>query len=836
MISLASATWKLGIRLTLRKLAAFDEISSAIASEKAVSDYEVMYLTPKKRVDEFWERCRLTHVAAETSGLRMLQRRFAANTNDPEWINKAGVLIGSCYRKEVDSCFNPQKTANWDQVKNQRSGSCPSHVFKGKNWNELLAVPYWDLPGRVCGFLFIGREADITNDFVYKGMLYGSFDAGIAMLPTLLQGAHNRFGHTKFIFTDVDIAIRFHVRHSRDHDRMLPLGATWDRGNYATNKVWEWCHSDQLVFWGSDRLKTIAQAKKARGKVSMLQVTPTELETNMRNYSPAEWLERIRLQTMHWAPALQDYLSQVGELEAEEAFLYLDMHGKELEKFIEGCPHKLKNRLSYISAHRTFSTKVKFEGQWVFEKSDGWYLEKGGERISDAIVRVEELLTTLNNRSYYRGVVRFKDQTYPFTEKAKVLDRGMLEWAHTFLRDKMRVGVCQFYPSWNKKSINLAFLFSPPRLAQGVEMIGWDTVNRQFNFPKFSIKSQGAVTTEFSCLFDNDRVPARDLPAPGVMPRKHIETLSEQNDETRIFWAMAACVAANIIAPAVNRNQLPILLDGHGAQGVGSSAAVRLGCTELNTGMKKGRNDPCTVIGGYNTPHSWPTVVSPEIIRIGSWIDKKAAQNCIFSVPWILARVLALRGRVNIISQRRKLGSMQLAHHAAPYVLPNYIQDLYRRNILIPDERPDLVIDVLADLATWFGRIGGDRKAIEAASQIVYAPNSRPAADYFCELVFRLHSTGSLKFSHAAIDKTRSAILMVDKGENLIWISQDQFSDAVKRAGALAPDLLLVTKSLADSGVLLAEPECRQEQGWLIRGDWWNSKLEKWRADEHDDA
>ncbi len=83
--------------------------------------------------------------------------------------------------------------------------------------------------------------------------------------------------------------------------------------------------------------------------------------------------------------------------------------------------------------------------------------------------------------------------------------------------------------------------------------MGWDQLNRQFNFPQFAIRPGGEITTDFSCLFDNDMLPARDLPPPGMFPRKHIDDLSERNDETQIFWATAACVAANIVTGAVNR-------------------------------------------------------------------------------------------------------------------------------------------------------------------------------------------------------------------------------------------------------------------------------------------
>ncbi len=831
MIAIAAATWKLGIKPTLRKLARYDEISSALGSVEAAQNYQEDYVEPRRRVNKFWAKCQHTHVEGSTADLRMLQRRFGANEVRDDWVEKAGRFLGSCFKKDADSCFNPQRFKAWADGPSQ--GTYSSAIFRGPKWNELLAVPFWDFPGRICGFLFIGREARPDSDWVYKGIPSAAHEAGLAMLPALQMGAHKQLGHLKFVFTDVDLALRFHVRHLRDTRRPLPLAASWDNEKFCTQKVWEWFKARHLIFWGTDRLAAIAQAKMAGGnaKVSMLNVTRTELHTNMRNYSPAEWLVRMSKQAVPWAAALRTYLSDLHESEIETALIRLNLMGRDLTDFVKGCDGDLKRRMAFIHEHRTFAARVKFENKWVFEKADGWYLEKGGDRISNAIVRVERVLTTQDKRSYYQGVVKFNGESHPFTEKATTLDRGMLNWMQGFLRDHVKAGVPEFYPSWNRKSFQLAIAFHTPDYAQGIEIIGWDSINRQFNFPKFSICPGGEVTTDFACLFDHDRVPARDVPPPGPFPRRHLDTLSERNDETQIVWATAACVAANILAPAVNRNHVPTLLDGEGAQGIGVQAAERLGCP---TAFVQSRNDVPTSVASSRGSHCWPMMVMPSGgMKPGSWIDQEQMQNCILMLSWPTTRVLAMRGRANIIAQHRKLGSMQLTHHAAPYILANYLQDLYRRGIFLPDEHPDLARDVLDDMTDWFARQGGNREAVEAAIRILHTPSTRPARDHFSELVFRLYEDGALTFSRASFEDSKtakSAIVQVEGDRELVWIAQDPFSDAVRNAGGLLPDVLLVTKSLDEGGILVSEPDYRNERGWLVSGKWWENQLLKWRS------
>lgn len=832
MIALAAATWKLGIKQTLGRLSRDEGISTAIGAAGAAADYIEAYDKPRNRINKFWAKCRRTHVMGETSGLRMLQRRFNACDSTEMWNERAGQFMGSCFKPEVDRCFHPKRVESWAETSGKRTGTYSSNIFRGPKWNELLTVPFWDLPGRICGFLYIGREARAGKDWVFKGTLDSIHEGGLAMLPALMRGEHRVLGHTKFVMTDPELAIKLQIKHMKDTTRPLPLGATWDDGYTLSERIWKWFKAKDLVFWGTDLLKTVYQARMAQGRVSLLTVTSRELETNMWNYTPVVWLQRMEAKAVSWQEALEHYITPLNETDIEEVFLRLNLQGKELAAFIEGCQHELRERLRYINEHRVFAAKVKFEGKWVFEKADGWYLEKGGDRISNAIIKIEQVLTTLDQKSYYRGHIKFEGQNYQFTEKAATLDRGMLVWAQGYLRDVVKAGVSEFYPSWNKKSLQLAITFTTPTYAQGVEIIGWDQANHQFNFPKFAILPGGDVTDDFACLFDHETVPARELPVPSKLPVKHRDTLSEQNDETQIFWATAACVAANIIAPAVNRNPVPILLDGEGAMGVGMSAAVRLGCVETPL---QSRNDVASGLKATLGPHQWPLAVVPSGgLRPGNWLDSEYAQNALFQLPWATNRVLAMRGRSNVITHDRKLGSMQLAHHAATYVLPNYLQDLYRRNLILAEDQPDLAGNVLDDMTDWFAKQGGNREAVEAAHRILHTPGTKPARAWFAELVFKLYEEGALTHSRSSFTdakSTRSAIVQVDDPQKpLVWVSQDRFSDAVKAAGSLPPDLLLVTKSLADVGVLVSEPDFREEQGWLLPESWWNKKLSEWRS------
>ena len=40
------------------------------------------------------------------------------------------------------------------------------------DWNDLLVVPFFDLPGRLAGFLYAGRQLRHPEDFIYRQLWY----------------------------------------------------------------------------------------------------------------------------------------------------------------------------------------------------------------------------------------------------------------------------------------------------------------------------------------------------------------------------------------------------------------------------------------------------------------------------------------------------------------------------------------------------------------------------------------------------------------------------------------------------------------------------------------
>jgi len=801
MVTLAAATWKLGIRETLFRLGTEGILKPADTSAKNCTLYVKDHLSPRDRALAFWRDCQKAHAVAETATLRLLQKRLAAVRRDDDWFRRAGRFIGSSDAATVKEWAGPS-------------------LFPGRKWECLLSVPYWDMPGRLSGFLHIGREADRDSDYVFQGVVPRSRESGLAMLDALLEKPHPVLGADKFVFTDADVAMRLQCHHMRDTRRPLPLAATWDDNNYRTTAVWEWLSGESTVFWGGDYLQALRQARMADGLVSTF---PFERQTLMReelHTTPVAWMQRLRRTAVPWRQALRKHLEELSEPVIEDALAYIDLRGRELDEFITGCRPGLRDRLDYIRRHRTVGVRLEFDNQWVQEKNGGWQTESG-KQISNFTMQIEKVLNT-PQKSYYQGSVFFKGERYPFMVPTTTLDEGVRSWVSKFLRDEARAGVAELCPRWGKKALDLALRMHPPEYVKTTGSVGWCHEEKQFTFPTFGIKFGRVKELEVSVV-PTTNTPAAELPLPGIIPLKFRQALAKRNEETELIWATAACAVANIVAPAVNRNQHPILLAGAGARSVGADSLKRLGCTSIRV---PDGSDLAVLIEKVRGGHTWPIVTRFERPAAAcEWVNEPAVQNLAVGLSRVGCRMLALRGQYNLIEQTRELGSLQLAEGAVRHIIPNYLQYLSEKQLALPETDRDLAMDVLGDMYIWFKSLGSRPKAVERAKRVLHTPTSTPAATHVEVAVADLHAQGLLPFARAGYDTIGKNIGIVEMPDaEAVWLSQDRFCTAVQADCGLTPDILLITEALEEAGILLGEPSRDNMRGWLLKPDWWPNR------------
>lgn len=841
VIELAAAAWKLSIRATIKRLDVQGvDVSLGVPLDQSITYYEQEILEPRRRMRDFWELCKQNYANADTAELRDLQRKLGTNVNLVSlWPDPRKQVLGASTVRELEKWNYPKQAKN-DEMPTPRGGY---KRFVGARWGSLLVIPYWSLPGRLSGFLCIGRKVDPLKDFVFiqcwENVNCGiKPEAGLGMLPALQQPRHPALGRDVVVTDDALLAMKLQVRNAKSSGQLLPIVATWHNPGYTSTslRMWDWISTDRLVFWSPEpSLNLINHARAVNARVSLYQI-PERIFTDNRlhEYAPHEWLGMINRQAKPWSMALRELLSKMDETEIEEAVLNLDITGPVLREFIAQTDGELAETLQNIYASQSRIRQVRFGRYTVMEEADGW--RTTDEQISSCIVRIEQLLKARSGRNYYRGVILFRGAEVPFTEKTETIKNGLLEWAQGYLENAGYAGM-HYLNAWSKRALNLAMMFHTPQAVTGVDVVGWDVDRSQFNFPDFAIRVGGEVLDDYACLYTDQMVPGRNLSPPAPLTRKEVKLLSERNEETSIFWAVTAHVLANVLAPAMHCKTRGLVLDGPGAQSLGTASAIQLGCAEYGD-LLTSRAEPArraSQIQSLVGQHNWPYILSlpkhPDLAGVESWLLHDSANNSILSLSPAAARVLGIRGW-NVIRQERKLGTIHAIASAARHVLPAYLAELCSRRLYINHSTNSHTENVLRDLAHWFGeRYDGDQLAVLDGADLFDLGETTPPYVHFLDAVFQFIATKRLGHNRKGFETNPGQDVVYEDGDNpVVWIPEQRVVQRIEEEASLTPNLIAVTQSLEDAGGLVSRCSYADKPGWLIADSWWSQERAKWQS------
>lgn len=844
MLDLLAKTWKLSPVNAIRKALQLGfAVPPGVPIEDLLEEHLQKFTYVREKHQAFWKQCIADFFTAGSAELRKFQRYLGMTDSPSNLVGQSDwFLVGASTKVAADAFLNPSR--NREEVKRlaeltgRKDLRHGSEIFRGRDWGDVLVIPFYDLPGRLAGFTFVGRQMRYPEDFVHKSLWHRnvSYESSITMLPSVYSQEHPQFGNAVFVVDDVLTALRLQLRRMKTSSIPLPVVATYLNDKEVTSPFLSWMAPEALIYWslrGDPRMIGRAQAVGAR--VSTYQVTEAEMSINIRSYEPLELLSFVKQRSVTWEEAVERVVATQTTDAIEETFLTINLPGPTLRQFIDTRADPLRKRLQTIYRKRPDTKSVNVGSLVVFEQRGCWYISRpsGTCRISDAIVRIETVLQTAKNKQYYSGIIRFNDEDIPFTAPAEPIDENLFTWARHFLLSQGK-GMMQFVRGYGPQGAAIAVAFHKPRTIRGSDVVGWDTERRQFNLPKYAITWQGEVLSEGAPCFEDELAPALKLELPEPLDPKIVAQLSEASEETSIFWAMAACVASNVTAPAMFNTTFGTALCGQGAISVGAAAALLLGCPE--TQMPSIQTPHRTRVVSRKAKHRWPTLFhsafsNVNFSAIDTWLTKPQARQAILTTSYYTAQVLATRGTWNVIHCPSKLGTLHGIDRSARMVMPAYLQHLCLRRLEVNYEHTNPVLVTLDDLAYWFkDACGGNPATVLNAKKVLTAAGTLPVGRAFLDMVFELRQDKKLVIAPVDVvcyTRERPCIVQVPD-KNLIWLPQDAICAAIYERATLYPTRDAITQSFQDEGCLFQVGDYQSTKGWYLDREWFNQRCEEW--------
>ena len=667
LVELAGRAWGLEIGATVAQLTDLDLLDEQVAPEQ-IDGYQRCHVEYRRRLARFWQEARRQITKPTASPLWELMRRFAIQDQifSPMWQEGMGHLVGSADCRQVQEVFHPGSYAaaprtNPSGKATVRRGAGPgaSRLFPGAGWADVLVVAFHDLPGRISGFLFIGRDADpAAGDVVFKPANYESstvpfHEAGLGMWRAAEQQPHWILGRVLFAFSDPLLALRLQGQNARESGAPLPIVISGLDARARTEASLAHFSGRPLVFWGRDPI-ILRQAKAVDGLVSSYTLSDKEIAGGLRHREPAGWLQIILKHARPWRLVLGEQLLRCDVRAAEALLAHMEFSPEELRHFIASSHYELRERLDRCSPLRIAARRVVANGKTIVETQEGWVIERTGELVCNAAIRMEEVATTSAGEVFYRGIAHFLAADHAFNvSKADVDERGLLSCLFSSLLQS-GAGVLQYGRNWDRAALSIAMQMGQPRAITGFDRIGWQPEREAFLFPRFAITRSGEVRDDLPPMRTEDPVPALALiePRPHLF-REELDDLSADTPEVAVFWAVAAGVIHNLLAAAMRYPACGVLLDGPGAALTGAAAARSLGCLAIDLRRRSPRETILEQINLACVRHDWPAALSlPESRALQvtpQWIESPGAHNAILSLNPYATLALATNGGFHLV-------------------------------------------------------------------------------------------------------------------------------------------------------------------------------------------
>ena len=443
MIELAAATWELSIPAAVAKL---QRGGLALPDDAdSIGAYLRQHVQYRVRLTAMWDQAREQIAAPNRKGERLLSTlRLHCRAPQERWADGPGHLIGSLETDQVERAFAPGSMSHADG-RNRKANPSANRTFRGKDWRDLLVLPFWDLPGRLCSVLAIGREANSNKDFVIKriatgprGYVHGHSDVelGLALHPCVPKVAADDWNGRVIATNDPITALRMQFKNFDSSRNPLPL-VVWydtlirpaqrlDRRRARTIHAWQMLDGREIVFWmpGSFCVATLRQAIELNADISLVGPSSDvaeDLQEYVWKYSPRDLATHILKHARPWQETLTRYCEKLGDSELEDLLLKLQIDGADIGTVLRRCGPRLRERAQRLLERTPAAHSMVIDGRTIIQQDDQWLFagRRGGrsELIVNATMRLDYVAKHRRSGTFYcSGIVRYRGETFPFCE------------------------------------------------------------------------------------------------------------------------------------------------------------------------------------------------------------------------------------------------------------------------------------------------------------------------------------------------------------------------------------------------------------------------------------
>lgn len=755
---------------------------------------------------------------------------FWAEVEGQIWNHKDDVI--ACRLRELgmesslDSCRGLVGVAHPDQVTSLCRAVGRATPPRMRENGTSLVLPYYDLPGRLTGFLitqysdeFMSRRAFIA----LTGFDMRRAEAGYFMLHTAMLPPNPALRNSYFVTDDPFAALKLQCGQLKAGLGLLPLAAGYS-GHEAVSTGLSWqslAYTPRLFHSGTYTADVVSQACTARGYVCVLP--PEQVQRAANPSRNRIRLAAIRARAQTWQAALEHVLSNTNETAAQAFVTRLTIDLAKLQHFFRVRKHSLPPEfcarlLTQVEAAPGIQTRVQ-KKLLVIERDGGWWSHTN-DQICSAQIRINKVVHAESGEKLYSGVILVGGRELPFDDRAEKIERmGLLAYA---AQHAAADGIMVLYGRrWNSRAHLAALQLHPPEIVHVSGRGGWDARTSEFCFRDFSLTNDGSIKP---CPYPRINHAVPQFPEPIDIAPLTLHHLLTPSHENALLWSAFGAVAAGLLAPVVNRSTAPTACVGNefrAAAAVG--AALACGHARVTTTQRT----HAAAAAVKTASGDWPGFVSHthDDLAMNRAVVKIQTGPVIVRLPEVTARVATSYGWQFFRGTPPELAP-DLS--ALQYVLPTYIQRCLQQRMQLVTLHENLTAAVLTDLAAWLKDIYGASFNLACALNRLTPPTG--AHEALMEVVNLGIVSGKIDVLPRPRRKDQPPNYLLRNKQHW-WLNQKAIDRYCVTAGGISPNWLAVTQLLEQAGVYRGMETVHNMTGLLVDKDFCDRFWSDYNAD-----
>ena len=795
IITFGSTIWKTKIADTIGKFVDFGLVNSAVATQGAI-DYELA-ADKIAGADAFWAQtsAQLWSHDDDITACRLREMGVNAET-------KAGEnLVGVAYAHQIAELCESLNRKKWVPLR----GRNPSIVF-----------PYYDLPGRLSGFLLYqyGDEFNEKKTFLSVAHKPENADAGYFLLNSLLQPSPEIFRGKQFIVSDPQWALAAQCAYLTSGIHFGPVIASCGNGNAKSiGRCWG-AMPPAVRFFHADTItpETVSQACAARGYVCPVLLSNKTTERKRHTFF-LQKLHQIHSAAVSWQTGLETALRGLSDIGAYNFITKLNVPHEKIQTFFERRPDKFSDEFcSRVLAnlrYRPVSLSRVFGKSNIVERDGQWWTATGN-LVCNAQIVITKITQFDNGEKTYAGQILMPVGSLSFNVPAVQIEkRGLLAFAEKYAATHGYL--LTFNRQWNNRSLLAALHLHPPKVEVVSSQIGWDETANIFRLGTYAIDNSGQI--------ELTQLPASRLlvhfAEPGIVAPEALQQFLTRQPQNDFVWAVIAALFANIIAPVVRKDPRATAIT-EPAFSIARKIGAAIGCRYTQTDNLN-RNGVQTFVSKQTDLHTWPFFIanSFDANLLSSTVNRHYNTHIVAATTKMTAAISVGYGWQTISDN--DLPPITANFSCFCQILPMYVQHCLRNRMRISVPNSDFAENILTDLHDWVKNLCGQTFNINRTRQRILLPAEADTA------LFKELGAAVAAKKIDVIPRPRRP----DQPDNYIlcrkqtwWINKKAIDGLCRRSKNVVPNWLQIVDLLASRGAFVEEEFVHKMPGIVITKNW----------------